>query len=95
MIRVNADVAKMANAIIDLFHHFKWHRIVLISVEHGVCEVYTSGMLAKFRMKNVTIDEYIRVPFKSMVATRTLNDGQIHFYLNRIRETGRSKTFVV
>ena len=92
LIRLGPPFNKLGSAFVELFRHFKWNRVVMISrrktdQKQVFCDYSSRSNEKVFRENNITLAEWI-------IIDDGIDDFKIDDVLNRIKQRGRSK-FVI
>lgn len=93
LVRLGPPFNKMGKAFVEIFNHFKWTNIVMVSRRkvddrNVFCDYSSRSAEEAFRKSNITLADWIQID-------DGINEKAIDTLLNRIRQRGRSELIIV
>lgn len=91
LVRLGPPFNKMGRAFVELFKHYNWTRVVMISKRKSdnrnvFCDYSSRSIEEAFNLNSIEIADYIPID-------AGITDKQIDTVLNRAKQRGRSKRF--
>ena len=89
LVRLGPPFNKMGKALVEMFQHFSWNTVVMITKrktdnKNVFCDYSARSVEEEFRNNNITINDYVLI-------NDGIPDSDINAVLDRIRGRGRSK----